>query len=199
MESIQQEINIHKKILMNLMNELINTDLIKEEIIINNKIKTESEFLNSLFKIKQNKINPNNTIEINPFLFKEKSTIIIPPMNLNMNVFEFNPEQINKNCVESNNNDYIELLFTSKNSRKLIVVNCNKNESIFDLIEKYRDKANDYNNNHFFWNSIILNKSLKSTINEIGLKNHDKIIVNKTCISLGALGFLRNIQNNRII
>ena len=123
MESIQQEINIHKKILMNLMNELINTDLIKEEIIINNKIKTESEFLNSLFKIKQNKINPNNTIEINPFLFKEKSTIIIPPMNLNMNVFEFNPEQINKNCVENNNNDYIELLFTNKNSRKLIVVN----------------------------------------------------------------------------
>ena len=118
MESIQQEINIHKKILMNLMNELINTDLIKEEIIINNKIKTESEFLNSLFKIKQNKINPNNTIEINPFLFKEKSTIIIPPMNLNMNVFEFNPEQINKNCVENNNNDYIELLFTNTNARR---------------------------------------------------------------------------------
>ena len=51
---IQQEINIHKTKLMNLINNLINTQLINEEIFINNEIKKESENIVSLLNVKQN-------------------------------------------------------------------------------------------------------------------------------------------------
>ena len=45
MDPIQQEINIHKSRLFDLINSLINTQLIDNEISINNDIKTESECL----------------------------------------------------------------------------------------------------------------------------------------------------------
>ena len=72
MEFVQQEIDSHKTKLMNLINNLINTTLINQEIYINNEIKKESEFLNSLLNIKQNSlINPmNNNINFNPFIFQ---------------------------------------------------------------------------------------------------------------------------------
>ena len=53
MDTIQQEINMHKLKLLNLVNNLINTQLINEEIFINNEIKTENECLKSLLNIKQ--------------------------------------------------------------------------------------------------------------------------------------------------
>ena len=62
MDTIQQEINMHKLKLLNLVNNLINTQLIDEEIFINNEIKTENECLKSLLNIKQN--NPINQFTI---------------------------------------------------------------------------------------------------------------------------------------
>ena len=47
---------------MNLINNLINTQLINEEIYINNEIKKESECLISLLNVKQNTL--NNQINI---------------------------------------------------------------------------------------------------------------------------------------
>ena len=43
---------MHKTKLMNLINNLFNTQLVNEEIYINNEIKKESEFLNSLLNRK---------------------------------------------------------------------------------------------------------------------------------------------------
>ena len=51
---IQQEINMHKNNLVTLINNLINTQLVNEEIFINNEIRKESEFLNSLLNQKKN-------------------------------------------------------------------------------------------------------------------------------------------------
>ena len=74
MDSIQQNINLHKQTLFNLVNKLINTISINEEININVEIKKESEYLNSLLIIKQNnllnQININNTnnLKIREFL-----------------------------------------------------------------------------------------------------------------------------------
>ena len=48
MNFIQEEINTHKNKLMTLINNLINTQLINEEIFINNEIKKECEFFISL-------------------------------------------------------------------------------------------------------------------------------------------------------
>ena len=56
MDYTLQEICLHKQMLINLVNKLINTQLINEEISINNEIKKESEFLNSLLNIKQNNL-----------------------------------------------------------------------------------------------------------------------------------------------
>ena len=77
MESMLQEINTHKAKLLNLINNLINTQLINDEIFINNEIKKESEILNSLFNIKKNflmnPINPmnlNNNINLNPLMIQ---------------------------------------------------------------------------------------------------------------------------------
>ena len=50
---IQEEINTHKTKLLSLINNLINTQLINEEIFINNEIKKESECLISLLNVKQ--------------------------------------------------------------------------------------------------------------------------------------------------
>ena len=60
MDSIQLEINKHKNELKNLINNLINTENFNEEIIYNNEIKKENEFIISLLNIKQNKTKQYN-------------------------------------------------------------------------------------------------------------------------------------------
>ena len=56
----EEEIQNHKNKLKNLITKLINTHNIDEEILINNEIKSETEFLSSLFKIKRNELNQKN-------------------------------------------------------------------------------------------------------------------------------------------
>ena len=52
MDFIQPEINKHKTQLKTLINNLINTENINEEIMYNNQIKMESEFIISLLNAK---------------------------------------------------------------------------------------------------------------------------------------------------
>ena len=61
-----EEIKRHKIKINDLSNKLINTFDINEEIMINNEIKKETEFLLSLLNIKQNEIITfNNNINNN--------------------------------------------------------------------------------------------------------------------------------------
>ena len=94
MEFIQQEINIHKNKLLNLINNLINTQIVNNEIIINNDIKKETECLNSLLNIKQNTlnnpINHNNIINLYP-------NFVQPNINMNFPQMNINPMQIMQN------------------------------------------------------------------------------------------------------
>ena len=65
-----EEIKKHKIKINDLSNKLINTFDINEEIMINNEIKKETEFLLSLLNIKQNEIitfnnNINNNMNFN--------------------------------------------------------------------------------------------------------------------------------------
>ena len=65
-----EEIKKHKIKINDLSNKLINTFDINEEIMINNEIKKETEFLLSLLSIKQNEIitfnnNINNNMNFN--------------------------------------------------------------------------------------------------------------------------------------
>jgi rubrerythrin len=107
MEFVQQEIDIHKTKLMNLINNLINTKLINQEIYINNEIKKESEFLNSLLNIKQNiLINPlNNNINYNPFIIQSNIINNDAQINFNPNQFEHQPKSEFKPVEEKEDTD----------------------------------------------------------------------------------------------
>ena len=179
MESMLQEINTHKAKLLNLINNLINTQLINDEIFINNEIKKESEILNSLFNIKQNFLmNPINlmnlkNINLNPLMIQPNLIMNPPQMNLNMNQFNFNPQQINEN----NNNDFLQIFFRNDAKGKATTIFCSRTDKISTLIEKYRNKANDYGDNIYLFNNKQLNNYLDSTLNDLGLVSNSKIIV----------------------
>ena len=182
MQQLQSEINFHKTKIYNLINNLINTQLINEEININNEIKKVSEFLNSLLNIKQNflmnQINQNNNINLNfiPFMPQLNPMMNAPEMNLNMNQLQFNPQQINNN-IDNYNENFLDLFFFNTETCKTTIVNCNKKDKISEVIEKYKIKANDHNNNKYIWNAKLLNESLNSTVINFRLCNQAKIYV----------------------
>ena len=142
---------------MNLINNLINTTLINQEIYINNEIKKESEFLNSLLNIKQNSLinQMNNNINFNPFIFQPNIINNDAQININPNQFE-HPQIIQNNLnydFESNNNkeksiEKINVRFHHIFGKETLLI-CKVNEIISEVIVRYREKSNDYNVNNF--------------------------------------------------
>ena len=125
MLQLQSEINLHKAKLNNLTNNLINTQSIKEEININNEIKKECEFINSLLNIKQNNLMSqnnlnNNNNNLNPFMLQQNSISNDQQMNLNMNQFNFNPQQQIHNNFKNGN--LIQILFLNDRTGKLTTI-----------------------------------------------------------------------------
>ena len=59
MEFVQQNINIQKTKLLNLINNLNSTLLIEQGIFINNEIQKECNILSTFLNEKQNYIKPN--------------------------------------------------------------------------------------------------------------------------------------------
>jgi len=179
MDAIQQNINLHKQTLFNLVNKLINTISINEEININVEIKKESEYLNSLLIIKQNnllnQININNNMNFNPFMFQPN-----PMMNLVQNnqmdnnffnmgnsQFELNSNANNLDSDNKNKISFINIIFSHATGMKTTVV-CKSDEKVSEMIKKYREKSNDYNENNFLMSDdISLNISLDLTVSEM--------------------------------
>ena len=96
---------------MNLINNLINTQLVHEEIFINNEIKKESEYLSSLLNSKQIRLmnQNNNNINSNPFIFQQNIMMNIPQMHLNqIEQNNFNPENNKKNNEPTINVRFIQ-------------------------------------------------------------------------------------------
>ena len=169
---IQQEINIHKTKLMNLINNLYNTQLINEEIFINNEIKKESECLISLLNVKQKELlnQMNNNINLNPFMFQPNNLMNIPPININqMNIEQ---PQINRN--------HLNIIFERETDvPKNIVIRTQYNETVSNIIKKYQEKSNDYNDNFYLWDLKDLNNYMNSTLSELKIKHLEKIHVSK--------------------
>ena len=181
MECIQQEINFHKTKLMTLINNLINTQLINEEISINNEIKKESECLISLLNIKQstlmNQMNMNNNMNLNPFMIQPNFMMAnIEPINMN----QMQQQMIINNFknIQNNNEDnnyFLNITFIHT-SGKRTVVQIKPNEKVSEMIEKYRKKANDYNpKTLFLYNGQRLIPSL--TASENGLADGVEVFV----------------------
>ena len=181
MDFIQQEINKHKTKLTQLTNNLINTQLINEEIYINNEIKKESECLVSLLNVKQNdllnKMNPN----LNQFAFQQNP--LMNPLPLNINPVPFNQQQIiqNKNIGEGK---IINIFFHDRVSGEGYNVQCTSNDTFSEIIEKYRKKANDFNENYFLFNGRLMDPSSTLTVENLGILNFNSITVVKKNIAI---------------
>ena len=188
MEFVQQEIDSHKTKLMKLINNLINTTLINQEIYINNEIKKESEFLNSLLTIKQKSlINPvNNNINFNPFIFQPNIMNNGDQININPNQFGHQPiiqNNFNYNFESNNNKEKnikkINVSFRHAFGKETLLI-CKVNEIISEVIVRYREKSNDYNVNNFLFNGKILDEHSFSTLKEQGIVDGSVIIVEST-------------------
>ena len=180
MNCILQEINTHKNNLLILVNNLINTQIITEEIYINNEIRKETEFLNILLNNKQNNIiyntNQDNNININPSAFQQFP--MMNPIQLNMNPIMIN--NLNLNAPPNNNlnnEEIINIKFCHGNSGNLTIIQCNRNDHISDVVRKYKEKTGDYNNNFFLFNARDLDLVGNKTLFELKIFNEQKIEV----------------------
>ena len=188
MDNTLYEINKHKFNILSLANKLINTYEINQEISINNEIKKETEFLLSLLNIKNSSMmnqmamnnmnffnpmmNPNFVNNNNQFqqmiqqqLMQMQQMLLQPPMNQQM-------ENIQK--IE----DKITVKFR-KDRAEPIPVKCSLNNSISDIIKKYRKYSLDNEpEEKFIFNAKALSPSL--TVAEAGLTNNSNIFVVET-------------------
>ena len=188
MDNTLYEINKHKFNILSLANKLINTYEINQEISINNEIKKETEFLLSLLNIKNSSMmnqmamnnmnffnpmmNPNFVNNNNQFqqmiqqqLMQIQQMLLQPPMNQQM-------ENIQK--IE----DKITVKFR-KDRAEPIPVKCSLNNSISDIIKKYRKYSLDNEpEEKFIFNAKALSPSL--TVAEAGLTKNSNIFVVET-------------------
>ena len=168
MDTIQQEINSHKSRLFDLINNLINTQLIDNEISINNDIKTESECLKSLLNIKQtnlmnqmNQINQKNNFNANPFMLQPN--LFINPPNINPMIQNNFNSFYNNNL---NNNPKINVTFILPSGFKKLIV-FEQDTKISEVIKEYRKRTNDFGENFFIINARRIDPFSSSTLKEI--------------------------------
>ena len=191
-----EEIRKHKNKINELSNKLINIFDINEEIMINNEIKNETECLLSLLNIKKNEINSiNNQNNMNcnmnnNFQQMNHQQMIYEQQQQMMEQFPFQQNmmaqqlamrqaQINNmlNSIGNDNNQKIIFVtFRASDIIAPVTVQCNPEEKVSDIIEKYRNKVNDYDDSKkFIFNSKNLNPSL--SLVEAGIKNNSNIFV----------------------
>ena len=176
MNPIQQELNAHKNQLLTLINNLINTQMINQEIILNNEIKKECEFINSLLNIKQKSLMQNNIQNINFNQNIPQNNMIFGMINPQINMMHF--QNLNENEINNRvNNDEITVIFKNTISNENCVVDCKYSDKIAKIIEKYREKSNDYEENEkFIFNGRTLNPSLTVGQEKIVSKSIIKVI-----------------------
>ena len=189
MDIMQQNINAHKQKLFNLVNQLINTILVYQEININDEIKKESENLKSLLIIKQNNLinqnNINNNINFNLFNFQQNPLMTVPQ------IYQANNNPINQINV-SNENKFFNIFFNHARGTKTTVV-CKAEEKVSEMIRRYREKSNDLGNNAFLMDhDIKLDTSSNITVKEMSLKYFvglDNMVINVSPIGCLRGGF----------
>ena len=167
---IQQELNEHKYKIKILIDNLINTQNINEEIMLNNEIKNETEFIISLLNIKRNLI-MNQMVQGNNMNFNQ--------LNIGCNRIGMNQP----NIVSNNLNPFIQnqakmniifyRVWDLKGSNINII--CSPQDKISDLIQIYRTRLNDYEKRVFMFNATKIDQVKK--ISEIGIKDKEKILV----------------------
>ena len=103
-----------------------------------------------------------------------------PQMNINpikIPQVEIIDDNLN-NLENANQKNVLNIKFEQSHSGNIYLVQCFGNDRICDVIEMYRKKANDYNDNFFLFNNGDMN-SLTKTLNDMGISNFSFIIVAK--------------------
>ena len=176
------EISKHKLNINTLSNKLINTFDINEEISINNEIKKETEFLLTLLNMKKIQMNTQilqNTNINNNMNFNNQ--MINNPFILNNN--QFNQQQpIQERILEEEGLErMISITFEypdDKDFHRKTTILCGLSDKMSDVIEKYRNKVNDRDNNDIFiYNASAINTSF--TVAESGIFANTNIKVIK--------------------
>ena len=195
------EINKHKININTFSNKLMNTFNINEEIAINNEIKKEVEILITLLNIKMNFLSNQMLINNNMNFNMNNNINALNPMMANQDFINQQQQQIipkdirkeekmeNNICIKFERIDEI-------GDNRIIFVYCKHSEKVYDLIQKYRVKANDWKlNKEFYYNAKKINPDL--TLAEAGLYNNCSIRV----ITFGNLkaGFVNFKKNDNFI
>ena len=195
--TLLQIVNQKNKI-YELSNKLNNSFDINEEILIGNEIKNETEFLLSLLNNKKNELNQQNYINnnlnvqmFNPINYNANN---FNNNNLNNNNFNNNIHQLAQQMVQQqmlfqqpiknfnplksfeNNEPVINVKFIQKHLGGVVLIQCNPNEKISDVIEKYREKSGDYHENDFIFNTEKMN-NLSCTLSQCKIMNQSWIDV----------------------
>ena len=165
MDFVQQEINKYKNKLLSLINNLINTQSINEEIYFNKEIKKESDHLVSLLNIKQNNIlnqNNNMNMNLNPFMFQSNLFLNAPQININ-------PNPINEQPLIQNN--IINIFFKDGISGEEYTIKCNPQDKFSDIIRNFKVISNNYDDNIFLFNAKNLDINSNLSIKNMGISN----------------------------
>ena len=194
MDNTLFEINKHKLNILSLSNKLINTNNINEEIFINNELKKETDFLLSLLNIKNNAMmnqmsfnnmnffnpmmNPNfvNNIQIQQMIQQQ-----LMQMQQMMQQQQIQQEEMLMKQQIENQNQSIDVLFRYylEGLPKNVRIKCRMKDKVSDVIERYRNEANDRSQTKkFIFNAIGLNPN--QTVEEARLSNNSVIVVVET-------------------
>ena len=166
---IQLQINKHKNDINNLSNNLINTIDVIMEIKINEEIKKQTDFLIALLNIKKNALINNQMFMNNNNNMNTFNSMIKQNTNTNFNL----PEQ-QQTIKGKEINNFIKVVFDDRSQKN--IVNCQLNEKISDIIDKFRKKVNLSDNGEtFIFNAQPLNPNL--TVAKVGLAEWSMIYV----------------------
>ena len=199
MEYTLEEIKKHKIKISNLSIQLINTNNIADEIMLNNEIKNETNYILSLLNIKINEIQLNNNIINN----NNQNFNIITQQEILAHQQMFaqqqigNPFNTGSTGIFSNHNQNIskapiiqvpkaiDVFFTEEKSdgqgkeKSNIFIQCFPDDKVSTAINKYRNIINDFSNNKkFYFNDLILDENL--SVGKAGLYHNSKIKVFNT-------------------
>jgi len=203
----EEEIQNHKNKLKNLITKLINTHNIDEEILINNEIKNETEFLSSLFKIKKNELNQNNNnMNINPMQQQMGQMMGNNDMDMQQQMMQqqmiqqqmMQQQMMHQQMMEAQaaqaqqvamqkilNERGISVVFTQSDysGREPIWIYCYPEQKVSSIIDQYRSESDDHDPfKKFIFNAKNLSPNL--TVAEAGILNRANIYVVPSKISV---------------
>ena len=117
---------------------------------------------------------------------------------INNQFMNINPVQLNQQQICQNNNmgnNIINVYFRKVKTDKTYNIQSNNNEVFSEVIKRYRQRANDFNDNLFLLNGRTLDPSSKLSLDNIEITNFSYITVVQKCDVTGSIEFIIKESN----